>query len=730
MVYVVIKISVDSLEVCCGRTLIINPTQGVKKAYCFLFEVLGGIVNFQKSCPLNILAGKIKNSADTIDSDMAQYLVQSYGYGSKSKVIEDTSKDLTVPGEVYTLTLCLKDVPINDNFKVSQNNVTFLIFESFFILELGPAKCLTEIVKEYNDISYSLEDEEKVIQKIDIKELENKGILRSSRLRHQVNSDQVEREKKRKERQVELRIEKNEELKQRYANFDGDLKRGVIRQRSLAEVNSYMSKENFPDAAKSNLIFVDTRHDSILLPVHGQIVPFHVSTVKNVSKNEEGKFHILRVNFVHPGAGIGRDSKYLLPELTDANNYYIKELTFRSMNPRNITNSFKTLKELIKKVKALNIEEKDKNSLISQEKLMLIKGKRPTLQDVTIRPNISGKKTQGFLESHQNGLRFTSTKSDKVDIIYTNIKHGIFQPVENELIVLLHFRLRNPIMVGGKKTFDVQFYTEAGVISDDLDMRRRNGVDLDEIQAEQRERKFKEKLNKEFKNFVESVQAISNETIDFDIPYRELGFYGVAYKANVLIMPSVNCLVSLIEQPFFVVTLSDIEISHFERVQFNLKNFDLVLIFKDYSVPPIRICTIPAEFLDPIKDWLNDIDIIYSESLNPLNWVNVMKEITKDLKGFVEEGGWNFLQESESEASDKEEENSIEDDSEFSEGEMDEDSEESEYSGEDSEAEESESEAEESEDSGLDWEEHEALAKKMDKRTIAKDSKGIKKAKK
>ena len=710
--------------------MIINPTESVKKAYCFLYEILGTISNLQKSTSLSTLALRISSSASTLDPELSQYLISDFGYGSKSKLIGSGSKDSMVPGEVFTLTLCLKGIPIRDRFKVTHTEVSFLIFESYFILELGPAKCLTEVVKEYNDISYSLEEEqEKVAQKIDLKELENKGILRSSRLRHQVNSDQLERDKKRKERQAELRVEKNEDLKQRFASFDGDLKSGAIRQRSLAEVSSYLTKVNFPDAAKVNQIFVDTRHDSILLPVHGQIVPFHVSTLKNVSKYEEGKFHFLRINFVHPGSGIGKDSKYLLPELTQPSNYYIKELSFRSCNPRNINNCFKTLKELIKKVKAFDTQEKDKGSLVDQEKLLLIKGKRPALQDVMIRPNISGKKTQGTLEGHQNGVRFTSTKSDKVDIIYTNIKHAVFQPVENELLVLLHFRLRNPIMVGGKKTVDVQFYTEAGVISDDLDMRRRTGVDLDEIQAEQRERKFKEKLNKEFKNFIESVQAISNETIDFDIPYRELGFFGVPYKANVFIMPSVNCLVSLIEQPFFVVTLNDIEISHFERVQFNLKNFDLVLVFKDYSLAPIRICSIGAEFLDPIKDWLSDIDIIYSESLNPLNWVNVMKEITKDIRGFVDEGGWDFLQDSESEASDKEEEDSIEDDSEFSEGGMEESSEESEFSGEDSDVEDIESEAEESEESGLDWEEHEALAKKMDKRNVTKDVMGVKKAK-
>jgi len=73
------------------------------------------------------------------------------------------------------------------------------------------------------------------------------------------------------------------------------------------------------------------------------------------------------------------------------------------------------------------------------------------LPDLSIRPNLSGRKSQGTLEAHTNGLRFVSNRSEKIDIIYSNIKHAIFQPVENELIVLIHFNLTNPIMIGNKK---------------------------------------------------------------------------------------------------------------------------------------------------------------------------------------------------------------------------------------------------------------------------------------
>lgn len=56
-----------------------------------------------------------------------------------------------------------------------------------------------------------------------------------------------------------------------------------------------------------------------------------------------------------------------------------------------------------------------------------------------------------------------------------------------------------------------------------------------------------------------------------------------AIRATVFLMPSVNCLVELTEMPFAVVTLADIEIVNLERVGFNLKNFDMAIVFKDFT---------------------------------------------------------------------------------------------------------------------------------------------------
>lgn len=57
-------------------------------------------------------------------------------------------------------------------------------------------------------------------------------------------------------------------------------------------------------------------------------------------------------------------------------------------------------------------------------------------------------------------------------------------------------------------------------------------------------------------------------------------------------------------QPPFVITLEDVELVHFERVQFHLKNFDMIFVFKDYHRKVAMVNAIPMNMLDHVKEWL------------------------------------------------------------------------------------------------------------------------------
>lgn len=64
-------------------------------------------------------------------------------------------------------------------------------------------------------------------------------------------------------------------------------------------------------------IVVDRKAQTVVLPVNGFAVPFHINTIKNASKNDEGEFTYLRVNFQSPGqlAGKKEDTVHILLDI-------------------------------------------------------------------------------------------------------------------------------------------------------------------------------------------------------------------------------------------------------------------------------------------------------------------------------------------------------------------------------------------------------------------------------
>lgn len=68
--------------------------------------------------------------------------------------------------------------------------------------------------------------------------------------------------------------------------------------------------------------------------------------------------------------------------------------------------------------------------------------------------------------------------------------------------------------------------------------------------------------------------------LEFEVPFRELGFHGVPHRETGFMMPSVHALVELTQTPFTVITMSEVNVVNLERVGFNLRNFDMTLVFK------------------------------------------------------------------------------------------------------------------------------------------------------
>eukprot|EP00929_Paragymnodinium_shiwhaense_P086376 TRINITY_DN46908_c0_g1_i1.p1 TRINITY_DN46908_c0_g1~~TRINITY_DN46908_c0_g1_i1.p1 ORF type:complete len:1101 (+),score=372.64 TRINITY_DN46908_c0_g1_i1:110-3412(+) len=499
--------------------------------------------------------------------------------------------------------------------------------------------------------------------------------------------------------------------------------------KKLADCRAYKSVDDMPAGLRGQQVQMDLNAQALLVPIAGAIVPFHARTIKNMSRNKtdsgDGREkHYLRVNFFAPGQGKSYDD-YPAPTV-NGNRVFVREFTFRSSSVENFDRVERQFKEVLKQIKDGEIAREVNSNANGQAEPLQPLRQFPCLRDLNMRPTFgtSARRTVGTLEAHTNGFRFIS-RSDKVDIMYSQIKHVIYEPCEKQsLIVILHLHLKAPMMLGKKKTQDIQFFAEVAPQTEDLSQARAGNIhDPDEILEEQREREMKERVNKVFKEFAEKVEKIPTCPLKVDIPFTEaLSFSGVPLKSSVALVACAHALVGLQEWPPFVLSTDDIELAVFERAEvMSLREFDIVFLKKNYDEPPVRITTIPSRHLNMLKMWLVDMKIVWYTTGVNMHWQAVLKEVTRDFKQFLEDGGWEAwlgnMANSEEEADDSEDGdedwNDVNSDDEEDVADADADD--------DFDVDESESDdgEEDLSEEGMDWDELEDEAEEQDRRKVA-----------
>jgi len=641
------------------RTMLVDPSEHVQDVYTYLVSLEDLIMNklqdgVKLSDVFNAAMANVKKEKPAIVDKINKNFGFAMGieFREAALIIGPNCDFKAKKGMVFNVSVGVTGITNKEAKDSKGKNVALFVGDTVEVRSGEAAAILTPTKKKVKNIAIILKDDDSEDEKenkdnnVDIDPAMFGRGRRSAVLDQKLRTDSTT-ETKRKEHQRALLEKMNAAALKRLQDGDKGNEKIKVRKAPVSyKTPGLLPKEG---EVKELKLYVDKKYETIIMPIFGVPVPFHIATIKNISSSKEGDHTYLRINFFHPGANIGRDEpRYTNPEAT-----FLKEITYRSTNIKepgeltapssNLDTAFRLIKDIQKKYKAREAEEKEKADLVEQDNLVISSGKgNPRLKDLYIRPNIVQKRLSGILEAHVNGFRYTSIRGDKVDIMYNNIKHALFQPCDGEMIILLHFHLKNPIMFGKKKQQDVQFYTEVGEITTDLG-KHQHMHDRDDLAAEQAERELRHKLKQGFKGFCEKVETVTKGALEFDSPFRELGFQGVPHRETVLLQPTSSCLVNLTSWPPFTCTLEDVELVHFERVQLSLKNFDMVFIFKDYNKKVAMVTSVPMTMLDHVKEWLNSCDIKYTEGIQSLNWTKIMKTIVDDPEGFFESGGWNFL---------------------------------------------------------------------------------------
>ncbi|KAF7565099.1 FACT complex subunit spt16 [Pyrenophora tritici-repentis] len=709
-----------------GRTYMVGPNKEQETTYKLLLAVHDLVIKTIKDGVVaKDVYGKALALLKSKKPELEKHFPKNVGYGigvenkDTSLLLSGKSTRVLKDGMTLVVQTGLQDLENSKPQDKKSKNYSLVLVDT---VRVGQGDCAVFTKDTTSDLD-AVKKERPAIAQTNITK---------TRTRHERTTNQdAEKEEQRRQHQKELHSKKQEQGLEQYS--EGAKSLNGTEEKKFKKFESYKRDNQFPNSVANLEIVVDKKNLTVLLPIMGRPVPFHIHTIKNASHTPEADFTSLRINFLSPGQGVGRKDDQ---PFEDPNAHFIRSLTFKSHDVDRIDQITKDITELKKDVVRRETEKKQMEDVVEQDKLIPLKTRKPHMLDlIFIRPALDGKRIPGSVEIHQNGLRYVhGNNSAKIDVLFSNMKHLFFQPSQHELIVIIHVHLKNPIMLGKKKTKDVQFVREATEMQFDETgnrKRRHKFGDEEEFEQEQEERRRRAALDKEFKNFAEKIaDAARNENVSVDIPYRELGFNGVPSRSSVLVQPTTDCLVQLTEPPFTCLTLSEIEIVHLERVQFGLRNFDMVVVFKDYNRPPVHINTIPVESLDPVKDWLDSVDIPFSEGPLNLNWATIMKTVTSDPHQFFADGGWSFLStETDDEGEGEEEEESA---FEVSESELaisDESSDESDFD--ENASEEMSDEGSEDEFSeGESWDELDKKAAKKDKEAAHEDDEDDGKAKK
>lgn len=195
--------------------------------------------------------------------------------------------------------------------------------------------------------------------------------ITSTRLRSErTTQTDDDADKKRREHQKELAAKKQKEGLARFSESTSGQNGGEVKK--FKRFESYKRDNQFPLKIKNLEIVVDSKNSTVVLPIMGRPVPFHINTIKNASKSDEGEFAFLRINFLSPGQGVGRKDDQ---PFEDASAHFVRSLTFRSLDGDRYSEIATQISNLKRDVVKKEQEKKDMEDVVEQDKLAEIRSK-------------------------------------------------------------------------------------------------------------------------------------------------------------------------------------------------------------------------------------------------------------------------------------------------------------------------------------------------------------------
>jgi len=252
---------------------------------------------------------------------------------------------------------------------------SLLIMDTVRVTPTDAAVFTKDCATDLESVSFFFNDDEEPEAKPKAKRETRPAIAQTNitktRTRHERPTNQdAEKEAMRREHQKEIHQKIQQQGLETYGKGAKSL--NGTEEKKFKRFESYKRDNQFPSAVKGLEIVVDKRNLTVILPIMGRPVPFHIHTIKNASHTPEGDVTSLRINFLSPGQGVGRKDDQ---PFEDPTAHFIRSLTFRSHDVDRIEEITRDITDLKKEVVRREQEKKQMEDVVEQDKLITIKSK-------------------------------------------------------------------------------------------------------------------------------------------------------------------------------------------------------------------------------------------------------------------------------------------------------------------------------------------------------------------
>ena len=364
-----------------ARTYLVDPNESQESNYKLLTSIHEAVLKDAKEgVTVKDLYSKAISIIKSKKPDLEKNFVKSLGAGigleTKDPVLNITAKNNRTLKDGMTLTICtgFSDIENPKPQDKQSQKYSLMVMDTIRIRrDQEPANFTGSAASDLGSTSFFFKDdeEEEPAPKAKTKKDSKVGAVAASnitktKLRAERTTQADEgAEARRREHQKELAQRKQQEGLSQYSEAIGD--RNGVTQKRFKKFDSYKRDNQFPSRVKDLVVVVDTKASTVVLPIMGRPVPFHINTIKNASKSDEGEFAYLRINFLSPGQGVGRKDDQ---PFEDPTAHFVRSLTFRSRDADRMQDIATQITELRKNAVRREQEKKELEDVVAQDRII------------------------------------------------------------------------------------------------------------------------------------------------------------------------------------------------------------------------------------------------------------------------------------------------------------------------------------------------------------------------